>query len=62
MTEDDAEEAQKRSKASVNYRHSTGQRRCHNCRYSYGPKNDRRCMKVQGQIKPDDVCDLWRGM
>ena len=51
----------KRTKASVNYRDATGKQLCHNCRYSYGSKNDRHCMKVKGQIKPDDICDLWRG-
>jgi hypothetical protein len=61
MTEDD-EEAAKATKSSVNYREAEGRRECHNCRYSYGPKNDRRCMKVKGQIYPHDVCDLWRGM
>jgi hypothetical protein len=62
MNADDEEEAAKRTKASVNYREAEGKKRCHNCRYSYGRTSDRRCMKVKGQIHPNDVCDLWRGM
>lgn len=58
----DGEDAGKRDKSSVNYREATGRKRCHNCRYSYGPKTARRCIKVKGQIKPTDVCDLWRAI
>lgn len=58
----DGEEAAKQSKASVNYRHAEGRKLCRNCRYSYSDGDERRCMKVKGVIRPDDVCDLWRGM
>ena len=50
----------KRDKASVNYRSTVSlAQRCKTCRYSYGPVDARRCEKVKGIIKPDDVCDLW---
>jgi hypothetical protein len=62
MTDDDDDDSAKATKASVHYRHADGRKHCRNCRYSYGPSNDRRCMKVQGQIHGDDVCDLWKGM
>ena len=55
----DDEDAGKRDKSSVNYRDATGSESCHSCRYSYGPKDDRRCKRVKGQIYPDDTCDLW---
>jgi hypothetical protein len=50
----------KRTKESVNYRDAAGKKRCGNCRYSYGPKSDRHCMKVKGQIQPTMLCDLWK--
>jgi hypothetical protein len=54
------EDVGKADKTSVNYRHASGDtKRCKTCRYSYGPVDSRRCQKVKGQIKPDDVCDLW---
>lgn len=65
MTDNDADDGYgaKRDKTSVNYREAdSAKRQCKNCRYSYGPSGNRRCMKVKGQIKPHDVCDLWRGM
>jgi hypothetical protein len=55
----DDEDAGKREKSSVNYRHATGEQRCKTCRYSYGPMDSRRCKRVKGQIYPDDTCDLW---
>jgi hypothetical protein len=54
------EDINKADKASVNYRRASSRdKRCKTCRYSYGPVDSRRCRKVKGQIKPDDVCDLW---
>jgi hypothetical protein len=50
----------KRSKEQVGYRSAIGDRRCGTCRYSYGPKGSRRCKLVEGLIRPDDVCDLWK--
>lgn len=60
IAQDNSEDAGKSTKASVNYRSAEGEHRCHTCSYSYGPKSDRHCVKVKGQIKPDDVCDLWK--
>lgn len=58
MAED--EDAGKHDKSSVNYRKATDSAKsCHTCRYSFGPKDDRRCKRVKGQIYPDDTCDLW---
>jgi hypothetical protein len=56
----DDEDAGKREKSSVNYRHATGAERCKTCRYSYGPMDSRRCKIVKGQIYPDDTCDEWQ--
>ena len=53
------EDAGKRDKASVNYRRASDDRRCGNCRYSYGPVGERRCRIVKGFINPGDTCDRW---
>ena len=54
------DDSDKKPKTAVNYRDAEGRKRCHICRYFEGSKQ--RCWKVQGVIKPDKVCDLWRGM
>ena len=44
-----------KSKEEVDYRRSSGDQRCANCKnYS-----DETCKIVEGKIKPMDVCDLW---
>lgn len=49
--------AGKRTKVSVNYRLATTSHTCHNCKFM---NDDGSCQKVQGQVQPHDVCDLWK--
>lgn len=44
------------SKASVNYRESTGSQKCGNCSMF---RDGNSCTLVAGLIRPDDVCDEW---
>lgn len=46
------------TKAMAHYRSATvkGQN-CHTCTYM---RSDGTCDRVQGQVKPTDVCNLWR--
>jgi hypothetical protein len=55
------EDEGKREKSSVDYRDAApgATSRCKTCRYGYDAPDGRRCKRVKGIIKPDDVCDLW---
>ena len=46
----------KKAKVSVHYRLATTSHTCHNCA---SMNDDGTCKKVQGTVKPHDVCDLW---
>lgn len=51
------EQAQKFSRAEVNYRSSTDDQGCGNCQF-FQPPNA--CEIVEGEIQASDVCDRWQ--
>lgn len=51
---------ERQTKAAVNYREAVDDyHRCGLCRFMM---MDGSCWRVEGQVEPCDVCDLWEGV